>query len=85
MDAGRSVTATFTKAVAVCVVPKLKGKTLAAARRALKSAHCSAGKVTRSYSAHVRKGRVSSQSPRAGRKLAAAAKVRFTLSKGKRP
>jgi hypothetical protein len=30
-----------------CVVPKLKGKTLAGARRALKRAHCRLGRVTR--------------------------------------
>jgi uncharacterized delta-60 repeat protein len=81
MSEARSVTATFK---ALCVVPKLKGKTLRAAKRALKRAHCSAGKVTRTFSAKVKKGRVISSKPRAGKKLAAGSKVRLTLSKGKK-
>jgi uncharacterized delta-60 repeat protein len=80
MSAARSVTATFK---VLCVVPKLKGKTLRAAKRALKKAHCSPGKVTRAFSAKVRKGRVISQKPKPGKKLAAGSKVKLKLSKGK--
>src|SRR5262249_51516062 len=64
-----------------CVVPKVKGKTLLAAKRAIKRAHCSVGKVTRAYSARVTKGRVISQKPRPGRKLAAGSKVALRVSK----
>jgi beta-lactam-binding protein with PASTA domain len=67
-----------------CVVPKLKGKTLRSAKGAIGRAHCSLGKVTRAFSARVKKGRVISQKPRAGSKLTAGAKLRLTLSKGKR-
>jgi beta-lactam-binding protein with PASTA domain len=67
-----------------CVVPKMKGKTLLAAKRAIKRAHCSVGKVTRLYSARVRKGRVIAQKPRPGTKRAAGAKVMLTLSRGKK-
>jgi beta-lactam-binding protein with PASTA domain len=67
-----------------CVAPKLKDKTLTAAKRAITRAHCSLGKVSRVYSAKVRKGRVISQKPRPGTKLAAGAKIRLALSKGKK-
>ena len=67
-----------------CLVPKVKGKKLTAAKRAIRNAHCAVGKLTKAYSAKVRKGRVISQKPRSGRKLAAGAKVKLTLSKGKK-
>jgi uncharacterized delta-60 repeat protein len=81
MNADQTATATFN---ALCVVPKLKGKTLRAAKRALTKAHCSVGKVTRVFSAKVKKGRVLSQKPKPGTKLNAGSKVRLTLSKGKK-
>jgi hypothetical protein len=81
MSEARSVSATFK---ALCVVPKVKGKTVRAAKRAIKRAHCSVGKVTRVFSAKVKKGRVVSPKPRAGRKLAPGAKVRLEVSKGKK-
>ena len=80
MSAARSVTATFND---VCVVPKLKGKTLRAAKRALKRAHCSVGKVTR-VSSGVKKGRVVSAKPRSGKQLAGGTKVKLQVSKGKK-
>ena len=59
--------------VVTCVVPNLRGKTIAQTRRALARAHCSLGSVRRAP-----KGRtVVSQSPRAGRRLAAGTQ-RFT-------
>jgi PASTA domain len=67
-----------------CTVPKLKGKTAAAARKAIGRASCTIGRVRRAYSSTVRAGRVSSQSPRAGTKLAHAGKVSFVVSKGKK-
>jgi uncharacterized delta-60 repeat protein len=68
----------------VCVVPSVKGKTLAAARRAIGNAHCSVGKVTKAFSSKVKKGRVISQKPGPGKKLAAGSKVKLTVSKGKK-
>lgn len=67
-----------------CVVPKVIGKPLAAARSAIKHGHCSVGKVARSYSAKVKSGRVIAQKPRAGTRLALGSKVKLTVSKGKR-
>jgi hypothetical protein len=66
-----------------CKVPKLKGKTLKAAKKALKKAHCRAGKTSRKRSKKIRKGRVISSKPKAGKKLPNNAKVKLTLSKGR--
>lgn len=67
-----------------CVVPRLKGKTLLAARRALVRANCRLGTVKRSYSVSIRAGRVISQRPATGRRLARYARVSVVLSRGKR-
>jgi subtilase family serine protease len=84
MSQARSVTATFTlKPAPACVVPKLKGKTLVAAKSALSHAHCTAGKVTKKFSS-VKKGRVISQKPKAGTQLPGGSKVNLVLSKGKK-
>ena len=71
-------------AVVLCKVPKLAGKTLAQAKAALTKANCRLGKVTKAYSAKVKKGRVIKQSPGVGRTLAKGAKVNVVLSRGKR-
>ena len=81
MSEARSVTATFD---ALCVVPKLKGKTLRAAKLALAKAHCALGKVTRASSAKVKKGHVIGSKPTAGTKLAAGSQVKLRVSSGKR-
>lgn len=57
-----------------CVVPKLTGMTLTAARHKLSRAHCSVGHLT-----GPRSGDVTRQVPRAGRKLKHGSKVRLTL------
>ena len=80
MSAARSVVATFR---APCVVPKVKGKKLRAAKRALKKAHCMVGKVTRVSSGRVQKGRVLAAKPKQGKKLAPDAKVKLRVSKGR--
>jgi beta-lactam-binding protein with PASTA domain len=83
MTQAKSVTATFTLEPA-CIVPKLKGKKLGAAKKALAKAHCRAGKITKKFST-VKKGRVISQKPKPGKHLAAGAKVKLAVSKGKKP
>jgi len=80
MTAARSVKASFVKD---CVVPKLKGKSLKAAKRALKAHDCSAGKIKRAFSKTVKKGRVISQKPKPRKRLKHGAKVKLTVSKGK--
>jgi hypothetical protein len=62
-----------------CVVPKLKGKKLPAAKAALKKADCKAGKVTKLKGATPRTGKVATQSRKPGAKAAAGAKVNLTL------
>ena len=80
MSGDRAATARFVR----CVVPKVKGKTLLAAKRAIRQAHCSVGTVARVFSATVRKGRVVSTKPRPGTKLAVGSKVKLKVSKGTR-
>jgi hypothetical protein len=82
VNAATSVTARFTGKP--CVVPNVKGKTLSAAKRALKAHACTAGKITRAFSGEVKKGRVISQKPRKGSHLRHNGKVRLTVSKGKK-
>jgi PASTA domain len=71
------------KPARACVVPNVKRKTAAAARRAIRRAGCTVGRIRRSHSS-IRSGRVVSQSPRAGARRGAGAKVALVLSKGKR-
>lgn len=67
-----------------CVVPRVKGKPLAAARSAINRANCSVGRVRKAFSAKVRKRRVISQRPRPGASLPQGARVNLVVSKGKR-
>jgi uncharacterized delta-60 repeat protein len=80
MSGDRAATARFVR----CVVPKVKGKTLLAAKRAIRQAHCSVGTVTRAFAATVKKGRVISTKPKPGTKLAAGSKIKLKVSKGRK-
>ncbi len=62
-----------------CVVPKLRGTTLAGARRKLTKAHCALGKVTRKRAR--RNGRVLKSRTAAGRVLAAGTKVSLVVGR----
>ena len=66
-----------------CRVPNVRGKTLVVARRSIKRARCAVGKVTRKPSRKVKRGRVISQSPRAGRLLPRNGKVKLVVSRGR--
>jgi uncharacterized repeat protein (TIGR01451 family) len=80
-----TVTAVTTKTTTTkCVVPKVKGKTLAAARKAIGRGHCAVGRVRLAYSAKVKRGRVVSQKPAPGTRLRKGAKVNLTVSRGAR-
>ncbi len=70
---------------ALCVVPNAKGKKLRAAKRAIRRAHCSVGKVRRAFSSTVKRGRVVSQRPKPGAKRAAGSNVKLKVSKGTKP
>jgi uncharacterized repeat protein (TIGR01451 family) len=67
-----------------CVVPKLVGQRLATANRSILRSHCTTGKIRHAYSPR-QKGRIVSQSPRAGREFAAGTPIRLVVSKGSRP
>ena len=82
VKAATAVTAKFTGKP--CVVPKVKGKSLSAAKHTLKAHACSAGKIKHAFSSKVKKGRVISQKPKAGSHLKHNGKVRLTVSKGKK-
>jgi subtilisin family serine protease len=66
-----------------CVVPNVKGKTVAATRKALRARRCALGKVRRAYS-KVRQGRVIRQSRRPGARLRPGTKVNVLVSRGRR-
>jgi hypothetical protein len=84
VSAPTGVVARAARVVRRCVVPNVKGKPLAAARRAIRRAGCTTGRIRRSYSASVRSGRVIAQAPRPGARKPARAKVSLVLSKGQR-
>jgi uncharacterized repeat protein (TIGR01451 family) len=67
-----------------CVVPNVKGKTVAMARRLLASKRCALGRVTYAYSRKVKKGRIISQSKRPGTRHPRGTKVNVVVSRGKR-
>jgi hypothetical protein len=70
---------------AACRVPRLRGKRLSTAKRAIRRARCRVGKVRRRYSRRVRKGRVISQTPRAKARRRVGTKVGLAVSRGARP
>jgi hypothetical protein len=67
-----------------CVVPKLRGKRLPAAKRALRQAHCTIGRITRRRSSAVRRGKVISSRPKAKSRRPAGTKVALAVSRGRR-
>jgi hypothetical protein len=65
---------------ATCVVPRLKGRTLASAKRLLTRAGCRLGKVSKRRSSH-RRGTVLTQSKAPGRKVLRGTRVAVTLAR----
>jgi PASTA domain len=66
-----------------CRVPNVRSKKLRAARSAITKAHCRVGKVRRKASKRIKRGRVISQSPKAGTKLPNRGKVNLVVSRGR--
>ncbi len=64
-----------------CVVPKLAGKRLKAAKKSLKQAGCKLGKVKKVAGPASKVGKVVKQSPKAGKALAPGSKVSLKLGK----
>lgn len=71
------------RAVQRCVVPILRGKTLAQARRLLSARKCALGRVKRSFS-RIKAGRVIAQSRRPGARLPRRSRVNVVVSRGRR-
>jgi beta-lactam-binding protein with PASTA domain len=74
-------TPTPTPTATRCRVPKLAGKTLKVAKKALGKAHCALGKVKKKPSARKMRGKVIGQSPKAGASKARGTKVALVLGK----
>jgi hypothetical protein len=67
-----------------CVVPRLRGKSVAQARKMLRARRCALGRVTRAYSARVRRGRIIRQSRRPTARLRRGTRVHVVVSRGQR-
>ena len=67
------------RAAPPCVVPNVKGKKVASARRAIVRANCRLGKVTRKRSSKKR-GTVIKQRPAPGKRAASGTKVNLTVA-----
>jgi uncharacterized delta-60 repeat protein len=76
--------ARYVGALPPCKVPNVRGKKLGVARARIRKARCTVSKVTRKPSKQMKKGRVLSQSPRAGTILPSGGKVKLVVGKGRR-
>jgi PASTA domain len=65
------------------VVPNVKGKTVAAARRSIKSHGFVVGKIKHARSRRVKKGHVISQKPKSGKRVKRGTRVSLVVSKGR--
>jgi hypothetical protein len=80
------VTAPIGPGPRLCVVPRVTGKTLAQARRALRHFQCRSGRIGHAFSKRIKKGRVISQKPKPHKVLLADNhRIRLVVSRGKRP
>ena len=66
-----------------CAVPRLRGLTLAVARRTLAKRGCRLGRVSRVRSRRIARGRVVAQRPKPGLRLRLGARVAVALSRGR--
>lgn len=82
--ANDSATSTLTVTPLMCKVPKLKGKQLKGAKKALLKAHCAPGKVKKVFNGKVKKGRVV-KGGKPGKSLKAGTKIKLVVSKGAKP
>jgi FG-GAP-like repeat/PASTA domain/FG-GAP repeat len=68
----------------LCMVPRVRMRTLVAAKRAIKNGMCRFGGLRRAYSAGVPKNRVLTTNPKAGTVLPTGSAVRLIISRGRR-
>jgi PASTA domain len=74
-----SVSTGLPEAPKTCLVPKLKGKKLKAAKKRARKAHCKIGHVKRLKGVTAKTGKVVKQKPKAGKVKAAGSKIAVTL------
>lgn len=67
-----------------CVVPNVRGKSLAQARRMLRAKRCALGRVTRAYSSSVGLGKIIRQNRRPAARLPRGTRVNVVVSRGRR-
>jgi hypothetical protein len=82
-NAAADISQSFAIARPACLVPKVMGKRLDAAKLAIVRSHCRTGRVSYASSRRVEKGRVISQSRRAGRTLSANTRIGLVVSRGR--
>jgi Pro-kumamolisin, activation domain/PASTA domain/IPT/TIG domain/Divergent InlB B-repeat domain len=82
VTASQSLSATAKFTLKNCIVPNVKGKSLSAAKKAIKAHFCRAGTIKHAVSAKVKSGHVISQKPKPGTHLKHGGKVNLTVSKG---
>ncbi len=68
-----------------CHVPNVTGRVLSAARKAIRHAGCTVGRIGRAFSKRVERGHVISQRPRKGATVGLATRVGLVVSRGKPP
>jgi uncharacterized delta-60 repeat protein len=68
-----------------CIVPNLRGKTVAKATTALTKSYCRRGGISKRFSNKVARGLVMSNAPLRGTRLRGGTKIDLVVSKGKRP
>lgn len=81
-QSGPSQTLIYQYGALACVVPNLKGETLHAATGAIGKAHCSLGRITRRYSATIKRGHVISQKPKPMLTEPGGSKIALLVSRG---
>ena len=77
-----SVTVAAASATARCLVPNVVRRSVTAARTAIARAGCRVGPVRTARSVSVARGRIVSQSPKAGRRVARGTRVSLVVSRG---
>jgi Tol biopolymer transport system component len=85
LDPAAAASYRFDPLVRHCIVPNVKGKTLQAAKTAIKRHACRVGKIRRVFSTKAKKGHVISQRPHPGAQRSSGTTVSLAVSKGKRP
>jgi hypothetical protein len=83
-SAAANVPRAFTIAKPIrCVVPRVVGKRLAAARVAIRVRHCSTGRVAYATSLRAKRGKVVAQSRRPGRVLPVNTRINLVVGRGR--